>query len=111
MSNWVWSDLIADTAWAGGWAADLEGPFHPALCYGASLGCGAVESSIRHQVVWKGGFFFSGLFLVFLTFLISFESLQELISVALLCVKVKSGDPNLREAGKSEAISVALLPL
>lgn len=58
----------------------------------------------------EGWFFFSGLFLVFLTFLISFESLQELISVAFLCVKVKSGDPNLREAGKSEAISVALLP-
>ena len=58
----------------------------------------------------EGWVFFSGLFLVFLTFLISLESLQELISVALLCVKVKSGDPNLREAGKSEAISVALLP-
>lgn len=58
----------------------------------------------------EGWVFFSGLFLVFLTFLISFEGLQELISVALLCVKVKSGGPNLREAGKSEAISVALLP-
>lgn len=58
----------------------------------------------------EGWVFFSGPFLVFLTFLISFESLQELICVALLCVKVKSGDPNLREAGRSEAISLALLP-